>query len=150
MSIKVFIEAIIKFAFGALIIGLILFLPANTISYWNGWLFMGLLFVPMFIAGIVMMIKSPELLRKRLNAKEKIEPKTKGIDKNSKIVAEYIGCLTIPYSPVSTTFWFSCTSIVRDKYAFSLNTSAYKIYATINKIEEIITTIFGNTIQLYL
>ena len=71
MSIKVFIEAIVKFTFGALIIGLLLFLPANTINYWNGWLFMGLLFIPMFIAGIVMMIKSPELLKKRLNAKEK-------------------------------------------------------------------------------
>ena len=71
MSIKIFIEAIIKFIFGVLIIGLLLFIPANTIKYWNGWLFMGLLFIPMFIAGIVMMIKSPELLKKRLNAKEK-------------------------------------------------------------------------------
>ena len=71
MSTKVFIEAIVKFVFGVLIIGLLLFLPANTINYWNGWLFMGLLFVPMFIAGIVMMVKSPELLKKRLNAKEK-------------------------------------------------------------------------------
>ena len=71
MSIKVFFEAVVKFTFGALIIGLLLFVPANTINYWNGWLFMGLLFIPMFIAGIVMMIKSPELLKKRLNAKEK-------------------------------------------------------------------------------
>ena len=71
MNIKVFFEAIVKFTFGALIIGLLLFLPANTIKYWNGWLFMALLFIPMFIAGIVMMIKSPELLKKRLNAKEK-------------------------------------------------------------------------------
>ena len=71
MSIKVFFEAIVKFTFGVLIIGLLVFLPANTINYWNGWLFMGLLFIPMLIAGIIMMIKSPELLRKRLNAKEK-------------------------------------------------------------------------------
>jgi len=71
MNIKLFIEAIIKFIFGVLIIGILLFIPANTINYWNGWLFMGLLFIPMFIAGIVMMIKSPELLKKRLNAKEK-------------------------------------------------------------------------------
>ena len=71
MSVKLFIEAIVKFIFGALIIGLLLFLPANTINYWNGWLFIGLLFIPMFVAGIVMMIKSPELLKKRLNAKEK-------------------------------------------------------------------------------
>ena len=71
MNIKLFVEAIIKFIFGVLIIGLLIFLPANTINYWNGWLFMGLLFIPMFIAGIIMMIKSPELLEKRLNAKEK-------------------------------------------------------------------------------
>jgi len=68
---KLFIEAIAKFMLGVVLIGLLLFIPANTLSYWNGWLFMGLLFIPMFIAGIIMMIKSPELLRKRLNAKEK-------------------------------------------------------------------------------
>ena len=66
MNIKLFFEAIIKFILGVVIIGLLIFVPANTISYWNGWLFMGLLFIPMFIAGIVMMIKSPDLLRKRL------------------------------------------------------------------------------------
>ena len=71
MNIKLFFEAIFKFIFGVLIIGALIFWPANTLNYWNGWLFMGLLFIPMFIAGIVMMIKSPELLRKRLNAKEK-------------------------------------------------------------------------------
>ena len=71
MNTKLFFQAIIKFALGVLIIGLLIFIPANTINYWNGWLFMGLLFIPMFIAGLVMMVKSPELLRKRLNAKEK-------------------------------------------------------------------------------
>ena len=71
MDIKLFFQAIIKFMLGVLIIGLLLFIPANTINYWNGWLFMGLLFIPMFIAGIFMMVKSPNLLRKRLNAKEK-------------------------------------------------------------------------------
>lgn len=71
MNIKLFFEAIIKFILGVLIIGLLIFVPANTMNYWNGWLFMGLLFVPMFIAGILMMLKSPELLRKRLNGKEK-------------------------------------------------------------------------------
>ena len=70
MNIKLFFQAIIKFISGVLLIGLLLFIPANTINYWNGWLFMGLLFVPMFIAGIVLMIKNPELLRKRLNVKE--------------------------------------------------------------------------------
>ncbi len=71
MNKKLFFQAIIKFMLGVLIIGLLLFIPANTINYWNAWLFMGLLFIPMFIAGIFMMIKSPDLLKKRLNAKEK-------------------------------------------------------------------------------
>ena len=71
MNIKLFCQAIIKFILGIVIIGLLLFIPANTINYWNGWLFMGILFIPMFIAGIIMMIKSPDLLRKRLKAKEK-------------------------------------------------------------------------------
>ena len=71
MNIKLFFQAIIKFVLGVLIVGFLLFVPANTINYWNGWLFMGLLFIPMFIVGIVMMIKLPDLLKKRLNAKEK-------------------------------------------------------------------------------
>ena len=71
MNIKLFISAITKFIFGVILIGILIFWPANTINYWNGWLFMGLLFIPMFIAGIVMMIKSPDLLKKRLKAKEK-------------------------------------------------------------------------------
>ena len=71
MDIKLFFQAIIKYIFGVVIVGGLLFIPANSFEYWNGWLLMGLLFIPMFIAGIVMMIKNPELLRKRLNAKEK-------------------------------------------------------------------------------
>ena len=71
MSIKLFFEAIFKFSLGVLLVGLLIFIPAGTIKFLNGWLFMGLLFIPMFIAGIVMMIKSPNLLKSRLNAKEK-------------------------------------------------------------------------------
>ena len=71
MNIKLFFEAIIKFTFGIILIGLLIFLPAGKISYFNGWLFMAILFIPMFFAGIVMMVKNPELLKKRLDAKEK-------------------------------------------------------------------------------
>ena len=71
MNKKLFLQAIIKFFAGVLIIAALLFIPAGTFEYWNGWLFMGILFIPMFIAGIILMIKNPELLRKRLNAKEK-------------------------------------------------------------------------------
>lgn len=70
MNIKLFLQAIMKYVFGVLIVGGLLFIPAKSFEYWNGWLFMGLLFIPMFVAGIILMIKNPELLRKRLNAKE--------------------------------------------------------------------------------
>ena len=71
MNMKLFFEALLKFILGVIIVGLLIFIPANTISYLNGWLFMGLLFVPMFIAGIIMIFKTPDLLKSRLNAKEK-------------------------------------------------------------------------------
>ena len=71
MSVKMFFEAIIKFLLGVVLIGLLIFLPAGTLNYLNGWIFMGILFIPMLIAGIVMMIKNPKLLAARLNAKEK-------------------------------------------------------------------------------
>ena len=70
MTIKLFVQALVKFFAGVILVGLLIFLPAGTISFFNGWLFMGILFVPMFLAGIVMMIKNPDLLKKRLNAKE--------------------------------------------------------------------------------
>lgn len=71
MNAKLFIEAVAKFTLGVILVGLLIFLPAGSIEYWNGWLFIGVLFIPMFIVGIVMMIKSPSLLKSRLNAKEK-------------------------------------------------------------------------------
>ena len=70
MNIKLFFQAIIKFVLGIIVLGALLFVPAGSIKYWNGWLLMGILFIPMFIAGIVLMIKNPELLKKRLSAKE--------------------------------------------------------------------------------
>ena len=70
MDGKLFATALTKFAAGVVVIGLLLFLPAGTIFWWQGWLFMGVLFVPMFVAGLVMMAKAPDLLRKRLSAKE--------------------------------------------------------------------------------
>lgn len=71
MTIKLLLQAILKYLIGIIIIGLLLFIPAGTISFLNGWLFMGLLFIPMFIVGIVLIIKNPKLLKDRLNSKEK-------------------------------------------------------------------------------
>ena len=68
---KLVAEALMKFTCGLLLVGLLIFLPAGTLGYTYGWLFAGLLFVPMLIAGLVMLRKSPEFLKKRLDAKEK-------------------------------------------------------------------------------
>jgi len=71
MTKKLFIQAIAKFFLGVLLVGVLVFVPAGTPAFYNGWIFMAVLFVPMFFAGIVMMFKNPELLKKRLDAKEK-------------------------------------------------------------------------------
>ena len=71
MSIKLFIEALLKYLLGILLVGALIFVPAGTIYFINGWVLMGVLFIPMFIAGIVMMVKNPKLLASRLDAKEK-------------------------------------------------------------------------------
>ena len=68
---KLLVEALTKFICGLLLVGLLIFLPAGTFCYTYGWLLIGLLFVPMLIAGFVMLGKSPEFLKKRLDAKEK-------------------------------------------------------------------------------
>ena len=71
MDIKLFFKAITRYILGLVIVGVLLFIPANTFEYWNAWLFMGILFIPMFIAGIILMIKNPMLLKSRLEVKEK-------------------------------------------------------------------------------
>ncbi|MBQ4390273.1 MAG: isoprenylcysteine carboxylmethyltransferase family protein [Bacteroidales bacterium] len=63
-------QALVKYFCGVILSGALIFLPAWSLHYWQGWLLMGILFVPMFVAGLVMLAKNPDLLRKRLNAKE--------------------------------------------------------------------------------
>lgn len=70
MNTKLFFQATIKFLLGMLLVGITLFIPAHTLSYFNAWLLLCLLFIPMFLVGIILMIKNPELLKKRLNLKE--------------------------------------------------------------------------------
>ena len=71
MNKSLLAQAVIKFLAGVILLGILIFLPAGSFSYWQGWLLMGTLFAPMFIAGLVMLSKNPDLLRKRLDAKEK-------------------------------------------------------------------------------
>ena len=87
MDVKLFFKAITRYILGLVIVGVLLFIPANTFEYWNAWLFMGILFIPMFIAGIILMIKNPMLLKSRLEVKEK--------EKEQKQVILYSGLMFI-------------------------------------------------------
>ena len=82
MTKKLFFEAVIKYLCGVILVGALLFLPAGSLAFFVGWLFMAVLFLPMLIAGIVMMIKNPALLKSRLDAKEK-QKNQKGVIKLS-------------------------------------------------------------------
>lgn len=73
MSFKLFIQAILKFLLGVVLVGTLIFLPAGTFNYLYGWVLMGILFIPMFIAGIIMLFVNPTLLASRLDAKEKLK-----------------------------------------------------------------------------
>lgn len=71
MNKSLLTQALIKSVSGLLLICILIFLPAGSFSFWQGWLFIGILFIPMLIAGVILMRKNPDLLRKRLDAKEK-------------------------------------------------------------------------------
>ncbi|MBQ8184317.1 MAG: isoprenylcysteine carboxylmethyltransferase family protein [Lachnospiraceae bacterium] len=71
MDKKLMIQALVKYMLGLVMVQILLFVPAGTLNYWNGWLFIGLLFVPMLFLGIILFVKAPDLLEKRLNTKEK-------------------------------------------------------------------------------
>ena len=92
-----FLQALGKFLLGVVVIGLLLFLPAGSMQYWQGWLLMGILFVPMFCAGLVMMAKNPDLLRKRLNAKEE--------EKEQQTVVKLSGLLFVAAFVVAGLNW---------------------------------------------
>ena len=71
MKKDLLLQALTKFFLGVILLGALLFIPAGSFHYWQGWLLMGILFVPMFVAGLILMAKNPDLLQKRLNAREK-------------------------------------------------------------------------------
>lgn len=71
MKKKLLIQTCTKFILGLLMFVILLFLPAGTLKYWNAWLLIGVLFIPMFFVGVILFIKKPELLEKRIKAKEK-------------------------------------------------------------------------------
>lgn len=71
MTMKLFLGTLAKLLLGVLLVSVLIFLPAGTLSFWNGWLLLGILFVPMLVVGVVLMLRNPALLLERLNAKEK-------------------------------------------------------------------------------
>ena len=71
MNKELFLNAIIRYILGVILVGVLLFVPAGTLNYWNAWLLMGILFIPMFIVGIILMFKNPMLLKSRLDVREK-------------------------------------------------------------------------------
>ena len=92
---------------GLVLVGLLLFLPAGTIHYPCGWLLMAVLFVPMFIVGVLMLLRSPELLKKRLNAKEKETEQKKVVALSGVmfIVAFVVAGLNFRYSWIAMPTW---------------------------------------------
>ncbi|MCM1216161.1 MAG: isoprenylcysteine carboxylmethyltransferase family protein [Lachnospiraceae bacterium] len=126
MTGKLFCQAIIKFITGILIVGVLLFLPAGTFAYRQAWLLLAVLFLPMFFSGIVMMLKDPELLRKRLNANEK-ETEQKQVIALSGIMflaAFMIAGLNIRFGLLILPAWLSYTAAI-------IFLAAYVLYAEV-------------------
>ena len=122
MNAQLFSQAIVKFLGGLVLVGLLLFLPAGSFGYWQGWLLMGILFIPMFIAGLVMMKKSPDLLRKRLDAKEE-QPEQKAVIALSALMflaAFIVAGLNFRFSWIVLPGWFSWAAAVVFLLAYGL------------------------------
>ena len=117
-------QALAKFFLGVIILGILIFLPAWSLHYWQGWLLMGILFVPMFVAGLVMLAKNPDLLRKCLNAKEQ--------EAEQKTVVKLSGLLFIIAFVVAGLNWRFCWWVLPDWavwVAAGLFLASYLLYA---------------------
>ncbi len=126
MNKSLLIQALTKFLAGIVLVALLLFLPAASFAYWQAWLLMGILFVPMFFVGIILLLKSPDLLRKRLNAKEK--------DSEQKAVVAISGCLFLMAFIVAGLNWRFQWLLLPDwvVYAASaLFVASYFLYAEV-------------------
>ena len=131
MDIKLFFQALSKFLIGLIIICILLFIPAGTINYPNGWLFIALLFIPMLFAGIIMIFKSPDLLRRRLNAKENEDEQKTVI-----LISGIIFLLAFILAGLNFRFgWFNLPSIVVI-IASAIFLLAYIMYAEVLRENE--------------
>lgn len=123
---KLLCNALIKFTCGAAAVGLLIFLPAGTLAFPGGWLLMGLLFVPMMIAGFVMLAKQPALLARRLDAKEK-QSTQKGVLALSGLM--FIGGFVV--AGLDFRFGWSRMPVAVTVVAAVLFLAAYALYAEV-------------------
>ena len=126
MDKDLLIKALTKFLLGVIVLWLLLFFPAGSLHYWQGWLLMGILFVPMAVVGIVMMAKNPELLRKRLNAKEK--------EAEQKSVVAMSGLLFVTAFVLAGLNWRFCWWVLPDWVVWvsaGLFLASYLLYAEV-------------------
>ena len=122
MDKKRFSQAIVKFLSGLMLPAALLFLPARTFAYGQAWLLIGILFVPMFLAGLVMMKKSPDLLRKRLNAREN-QSEQKAVIALSGLMflaAFVIAGLNFRFGWIVLPFWASCAAAIVFLFSYAL------------------------------
>ena len=122
MDMHLFKQAMVKFLGGVLVVGLLLFLPAGTFAYWQGWLLMGILFIPMFVAGLFMLIKSPDLLRRRLDVREEqSEQKTVILLSGLMFLAVFVVAgLNVRFGGMVLPAWVSWAAAVLFLFAYAL------------------------------
>lgn len=123
---KLLVNALLKFVSGLAAVGLLLFLPAGTLRYWNAWLFSALLFLPMLMVGILLFLKAPELLEKRLNTREQ-----EGTQKAVVALSALIFCLGFVLAGLDFRFGWSHMPTWLVAAAAVLQLVSYGLYAEV-------------------
>ena len=139
MDPKLFTQAIVKFLSGLALAGALLFVPAGTLGYWQAWLLIGILFVPMFIAGLVMMKNCPDLLRKRLNVREEqAEQKTVILLSGLMFLAAFVAAgLNFRFSWLVLPSWVSWASAAVFLLAYALYAEVLRENAYLSRTVEV-------------
>jgi len=128
---KLFLQSIGKILSGVILVGILIFLPAGTVAFLNGWILMAVLFVPMFLAGVVMLFKSPELLKRRLKAKEQ--------QKEQKLVVVLSGLMFVAgFTVAGLDFRFGWSELSKNSVLIAVLVflAAYVLYAEVIRENE--------------
>ena len=139
MDKKLFVQGIAKFLIGIVLLGVLLFLPAGTLAWPQGWRLMAALFIPMLIVGVVMMIKNPALLRKRLNAKEE-EKEQKDVLKFSALMflaAFIIAGLNFRFKWIVLPDWISWAAVAMFLLSYGLYAEVMRENAYLSRTVEV-------------